>query len=187
MNVEEAIKNVTAYVYMECENMPQQVIKALDVLKEYAKECERYRELGTVEELEESLNMLMVRGGRMIDEKKLIEELNKLPIKTTSKWVETSVNSEVFKEIVTGKYIDKNAVLGTINKQPKVGEWIPCSERLPEKFEDVLVITDNDIQRVWNLTESYGQLLWEDEYGYWSPFENVVAWMPLPQPFREGE
>lgn len=54
MTVQEAIKNVTAYVYMECENMPQQVIKALDVLKDSAKECGRYRALGTVEELKEA-------------------------------------------------------------------------------------------------------------------------------------
>ena len=54
MTVQEAIKNVTAYVYMECENMPQQVIRALDVLKDSAKECEQYRALGTVEELKEA-------------------------------------------------------------------------------------------------------------------------------------
>ena len=34
MTEQEAIKNVTAYVYMECENMPQQVIKALDIMRE---------------------------------------------------------------------------------------------------------------------------------------------------------
>lgn len=54
MNIEEAKKNVTAYVYMECENMPKQVIKALDVLKDSATECEQYRALGTVEELKEA-------------------------------------------------------------------------------------------------------------------------------------
>ena len=60
MTVQEAIKNVTTYVYMECDNMPMQVVKALDVLKDCAKECEQYRELGTVEELEEALNVFMV-------------------------------------------------------------------------------------------------------------------------------
>lgn len=34
MTHEEAIKNVTAYVYMECMNMPSQVIKALDIMKD---------------------------------------------------------------------------------------------------------------------------------------------------------
>lgn len=55
MTVQEAIKNVTAYVYMECENMPQQVIKALDVLKDSSREVEQYRALGTVEELKEAM------------------------------------------------------------------------------------------------------------------------------------
>ena len=50
MTENEAIKNVTAYVYMECENMPQQVIKALDIMKDATKEIQQYRSIGTVEE-----------------------------------------------------------------------------------------------------------------------------------------
>ena len=34
MSREDAIKNVTTYVLMECENMPIQVIKALDIMRE---------------------------------------------------------------------------------------------------------------------------------------------------------
>lgn len=36
MTRDEAIKNVTVYVYMECLNMPNDVIRALDVLKDSA-------------------------------------------------------------------------------------------------------------------------------------------------------
>ena len=50
MTENEAIKNVTAYVYMECENMPMQVVKALDVMKNCTKEIQQYRAIGTVEE-----------------------------------------------------------------------------------------------------------------------------------------
>lgn len=50
MTDNEAIKNVTAYVYMECENMPQQVIKALNIMKDATKEAQSYRAIGTVEE-----------------------------------------------------------------------------------------------------------------------------------------
>lgn len=51
MTENEAIKNVTAYVYMECENMPMQVVKALDVMKNCTKEIQQYRAIGTVEDL----------------------------------------------------------------------------------------------------------------------------------------
>lgn len=34
MTHEEARKNISAYVFMECENMPMQVIKALNVARE---------------------------------------------------------------------------------------------------------------------------------------------------------
>lgn len=34
MTYEEAKKNITAYVYAECENMPKQVIDALDIARQ---------------------------------------------------------------------------------------------------------------------------------------------------------
>lgn len=122
------------------------------------------------------------------------------PIKIIQEQWQAQMEGAILKAVCRyGIYVDKKEELLKALKYDRdqyrkgyedglnANKWIPCSERLPEKFEDVLVITDNDIQRVWNLTESYGQLLWEDEYGYWSPFENVIAWMPLPQPYKEGE
>ena len=44
MTRDEAIKNVTAYVYMECENMPKDVIRALDVLKDSALAWDKVKE-----------------------------------------------------------------------------------------------------------------------------------------------
>lgn len=54
MTVEEAVKNVTAYVYMEAENIPTMVARALDVLKDNARKAEQYEAIGTVEELKEA-------------------------------------------------------------------------------------------------------------------------------------
>ena len=64
-------------------------------------------------------------------------------------------------------------------------KWIPCSERLPEIYEEVLVCTVYGDQYVWNLTDGDGSYMWEDEYGYWQCFESVIAWMPLPKPYKE--
>ena len=63
----------------------------------------------------------------MIDEKKLIEEIKKFPV----------MNGEYDHEIADPSYVDGMetacmAIIETIKEIPKVGEWIPCSERLPE-------------------------------------------------------
>ena len=61
-------------------------------------------------------------------------------------------------------------------------EWIPCSERLPEKDELVLVT-------VWNGVS----IAWRNIYGGWESAEDmyekgdVTAWMPLPTPYKGGE
>lgn len=59
-------------------------------------------------------------------------------------------------------------------------EWIPCSERLPDRNKYVLV-TDNgetDIGRRFD-----GR--WVDCYG--DKLKDVTAWMPLPEPYKEEE
>lgn len=99
----------------------------------------------------------------MIDEKKLIEDL-------------------VYCKGLGRRGVE--AVLETINKQPKVGEWIPCSERLPEKpmFADQGYIVQqkhvtDPFCLYWNGEN------WTDVYNEIE--EDVIAWMPLPEPYRE--
>ena len=73
------------------------------------------------------------------------------------------------------------------NEQP---HWIPCSERLPDYDEDVLVYA-NGLLRVWDRIKTLGDIdYWEDEYGYWVDFNDVDYWMPLPpspEPPKESE
>lgn len=108
----------------------------------------------------------------MIDEKKLIEALEK---KAFEAEFFAGEHSSFLKVIGLGN------VKRIIEHLPKVGEWIPCSERLPEPDKEVLVYTYDDF-RVWSLTR---KMRWEDEDGYWQDLEDVVAWMPLPDPYKE--
>ena len=61
-------------------------------------------------------------------------------------------------------------------------EWIPCSEKLPEKEELVLVTVWNDVV-----------IAWRNRYGGWESVEDmyekgdVISSMPLPKPYKGGD
>ena len=81
----------------------------------------------------------------------------------------------------------------TIEPERKTGKWIPCSERLPEKPEQVLIYAWNvhyvlakyrEI-RTW---EGIYKMAWVMEDAYNAPHEikhDVIAWMPLPEPYND--
>lgn len=67
----------------------------------------------------------------------------------------------------------------------KQERWIPVSERLPEKSGDVLVCTYSGYIASVNYSSKHKQfnnydlLCFKNE----SVFDDVVAWMPMPEPF----
>ena len=113
----------------------------------------------------------------MIDEKKLIEELQKR-VRTPRSTM------EIIRDIIP-----------LVEKQPKVGEWIPCSEMLPSidmsypNAKDYLVYYEHGYYDV----ASYSNInrFWHEHTTkpYWNcaQYCKVVAWMPLPEPYRGEE
>ncbi|MGF6375039.1 hypothetical protein M2140_000073 [Clostridiales Family XIII bacterium PM5-7] len=104
----------------------------------------------------------------MIDEKKLIEELNSIPL-------ENIVTADVLKQAIE-----------VVKKQPKVGGWIPfkwndeeCSMWvLPEKNQKILV---TDGYNVWTDIWKHCCL------GVWLESGNIdkaKAWMPYPERYK---
>ncbi len=69
--------------------------------------------------------------------------------------------------------------ISALEKQLNNG-WIPISEKLPKENEEVLI------------TLIHGKVTWAylhqgEWYNMFStyPIERVIAWMPLPEPFKE--
>lgn len=92
------------------------------------------------------------------------------------------INTAFLSEI--GKLIDNAPTIDAVS------EWIPCSERLPSEYEEVLVCDKDGTMEVCDL-ETFGRgvgLKWTDKNGY-ECWLDVIAWMPLPKPYgeREGE
>ena len=67
--------------------------------------------------------------------------------------------------------------------------WIPVSERLPDKQEDVLVTDDSENYFVAYITYfDDGFPVWFIDNGVSGNFkENVTHWMPLPSPPEADE
>ena len=63
--------------------------------------------------------------------------------------------------------------------------WIPCSERLPEEGR-YFVARHDDVSKT-NFTD----ILWFEKNVWWNrKFTGnfaVFAWMPLPEPYKEGQ
>lgn len=127
----------------------------------------------------------------MIDEKKLIEGFRKSHI---------SFNGTPMEE--SDMMISYRSVVRVINKQPKVSEWIPCSERLPSNDEEeVLIFYREKSEDENNAFEGmaisrYRQVViggsfdlgykdWVAPFDYFHKSYKVIAWMPLPAPYKE--
>lgn len=81
--------------------------------------------------------------------------------------------------------------------------WIPCSERLPDEegrylvtvllyFDEYPYVSVSSFAHDLESVDKYGfegrkragWYSYDDEYGYLER-DGVVAWMPLPEPYRE--
>ncbi len=64
--------------------------------------------------------------------------------------------------------------------------WIPVTERLPKKSVEVLTCDSVGTIEVRSLESSYdGIFYWESNEGECGCLRDTIAWMPLPEPYKE--
>ena len=106
----------------------------------------------------------------MIDEKKLIEDI---------------------KECYTDEFLAEYGFDKLVEAQPKVDEWIPCSERLPNT-NGVYSVTRKlvDGEHEFYISDSSyfdGQDTWhaDNRVNHGREYlKDVIAWMPLQKPYK---
>ena len=93
--------------------------------------------------------------------------------------------------IKDGKLFQYKANGGTVRTYPIVSadrpKWIPCSKRLPEEGDVVLICSKIGVidfgKRKGDKWVWLAEALWD----YWQETEDLIAWMPLPEPYKESE
>lgn len=117
----------------------------------------------------------------MIDEKELIEEIKRHKVITTF---------EDDNPIDCGFNAGLDRAIELVSSQPKVDEWIPVEERMPNYLQKVLVtyIGYFDGKRHCDdvaYREISGQWMWALDDTHVGV--EIIAWMPLPEPYQGEE
>lgn len=139
----------------------------------------------------------------MIDEKKLIDiiEKNCYPVQYDRNSVEhgmtlTGIMQAIEEQPkmdeleIAKKYIEhykderSMEIRYRIVEQPKAGEWIPVSERLPEESLNSVIGWDQNYKRCCFVQYYNGEWSYP-KYQYALP--EITAWMPMPEPYKEGD
>lgn len=92
-----------------------------------------------------------------------------------------ALKEELRKMHKTGVVNVEDEILFTIDDAPTASGWVPVEKDLPEPGELVL-ITCQPKGKAANVNRA-----WCDKEGVWHGSSTVVAWMPMPEAYKERD
>ncbi|MBD5504104.1 MAG: DUF551 domain-containing protein [Lachnospiraceae bacterium] len=111
----------------------------------------------------------------MIDEQKLIERIKEMPD-----------TCNLFRWRSSKKI--KAGLVSLIAREPKISEWIPCSERLPTMEEcyrnDCRFILDDGNRRYQGIFDYIEKRFERFNFGVLQIDKCAIAWQPLPEGYQ---
>lgn len=111
----------------------------------------------------------------LLDKREVFKAINALP------------SAEVETKCVAQIKVDTEEIVRRIKEEYDImGGWIPCSEGLPKKGEVVLITNGKGNVRCGQYRSEH-DVRGGTHYWWWKgkTVETVIAWMPLPEPYRE--
>lgn len=111
----------------------------------------------------------------MIDEKKLVKE-----ICNTACIVPKFETDELLNAYLLGLNAKQICVMDLIANQPKVNEWIPVEERMPEQSLNSVIGWDAYRERCCFVQYYMNEWILGNHESV-----KIVAWMPLPEPYKK--
>lgn len=99
---------------------------------------------------------------------------------------------DAIKALYKYSFVSKDVIEREINAIPSADRptWIPCSERMPSENGDYLVTLENGVVKILGYSTTQrttypkGFYYIKDSFS-WRQMQNpVVAWMPLPKPWK---
>lgn len=138
--------------------------------------------------IDEYIQNKKVELNKMIDEKKLMEEIESFSMMITGIRSRKGLLADFMREY-------KKSILRIIDEYPRINEWIPCSEQLPEENHGIYYPSTHVTLNDWNVGWGFYRVRDKEWYVYndfaeqWELVDSecVIAWQPLPEPYRPEE
>ena len=136
----------------------------------------------------------------LIDRQTLIESLYESFV-NAQEWFWSTNDPDIKPRAESAVATFMEAIL-RVKQMPSVPQWIPCSERLPEEDKEVLISyrykegegdTNNSYIDITSYGDAYfggrkcGFKEWRQPFDYFHANYEVIAWMPLPEPWKGEE